>query len=305
MPDKMAAEDLPRHVLHLGIHPLPGVHDEPARKRTGEAGFLLRSVHGCEDLVLLSSGRLGLRCELAFVRLAPQLGLLGPPKIQIRCREERLQRKALRALLGRGARHHREVARGDVHHGFAGVFHADPHLHRTPSHVVDAGAQNDVSCQVGNVPDEDVVDRGGHDPRVGMELANVGEGRLLRDLVEDLEEQPEPEVSPQRLVDDQEPAAQRRVCAEGDDVRPGGLFGMREGGHGLLACRGSRTGASGWLETSSSPHWSCGELSWLAAWAAASSSAESSRRARLSALASCRWVAATPSFSFPSWLLLQ
>ena len=176
------------------------------------------------------------------VRLAPRrrppvagaLGLVGW--------RERRHGHAARARPVADPGDHREVAGGDVR-GLARGLDPDADLHRALADVVHAGPAGQVVRHVGDVPDHDLVHRRRHDVRAGLGPAGVVDRRLPRQLVEHLEEQPEPQVPGDALLQHHEPVPEARVARQGEDVLAGGLARA----HGIARLR-SVARAGGYLK---------------------------------------------------------
>ncbi len=107
----------------------------------------------------------------------------------------------------------------------ARMLHADPDLERALPDVVDPRLHRQIARDVRRLPQQDVVDRGRDDPTLRREAARVGERRLLRELVQDLEDQVEADVAREGLVHDHEPPPQRRVRRERQREVTGGFGG--------------------------------------------------------------------------------
>ena len=87
----------------------------------------------------------------------------------------------------------------------------DSDLQAAASHEVDASTQSQVSIDVGRPPDLDLVDGGRHDARVGQMTSDVGEGNVLRELVEHFQQLPKSNVAGDRLIDEHELSTQPGV----------------------------------------------------------------------------------------------
>ena len=189
--DQISAEDLLRHVLLLRIDRLPGAGDEIAHAESVEERLFLLRVQPEQHLELLPRGRLQQR----FLD-----GTIVPALLQRVLHFQRRERAV--------ARHHREVARGDV---VLVLLHANAHFHRCAADIVQTRSEVEVAVHVGGPPNPDAVNGCGDDSDVGKKLPYVCKRSLFRQLVEQLEREAEAKIALDRLVGDHEAPAQGRL----------------------------------------------------------------------------------------------
>ena len=150
-----------------------------------------------------------------------------PPLLQLVGVLQRLERDTPARIGFADPRDHCEIARGEVDRNDTGMLHADPDLERALPDVVDPRLQDHVARDVRRLPQQDVVDRRRDHPPPRLEATRIGERRLFRELVQDLEDQVEADVAREGLVHDHEPPPQRSVRGERQREVTGGLGGPR------------------------------------------------------------------------------
>ncbi len=80
---------------------------------------------------------------------------------------------------------------------------------------VDARKEKDVPVHVPRLAQQNIVDRGRHDPPFWRETARVVESRVFSQFVQHLEQQIKSDVAGKRFIDHHEAALQGRVGREG------------------------------------------------------------------------------------------
>jgi len=80
--------------------------------------------------------------------------------------------------------------------------------------MIDAGMDADVTIVVDYMADNDIVDGGGDHTGIAVKTPHIAEGRLFRDNIQILQQQPEAEIADDRLVDNHIAPPNRRVTGE-------------------------------------------------------------------------------------------
>ena len=95
--------------------------------------------------------------------------------------------------------------------GVSGLFHPDTNLHRGTAHMVDAGKKIKVPVHIGRMVHQNIIDGGGNHHRFGRKATYIGQCRILGQLIQNLQKQPEAQVALQGFIDHHKTATQMGI----------------------------------------------------------------------------------------------